>query len=457
MINWLEEARKRQDAMVQALSLWLQKNSVYDPTTMGEGAPFGKGVQQAFDYILDLAQKDGFAHVNDDGYACHIDYGTGDTIVGILGHVDVVPEGEGWSFPPFSGAVENGYIYGRGSQDDKGPVLAAYFAMKIIKDLGLPLSKKVRMILGGNEEREWKCVDHYFKNYPKPDFGFTPDGDFPLVYAEKEIQMYEFSGKYTDDTVLSFHSGTAANSVPDHATALVTLPFAYLEKPFTQFLQENKLKGSIAPSGSNVQLDIEGVSAHGSTPEVGVNAATYLLEFLKYNAGNKMLAHFADVFGDYNGKGMKIDFDSEKMGKLTANLGVVEYENGHYRFVLDSRYPMEIDRAAMKMNIQQATTGLAWESEMKDAGFKKGIYLDLESDLIKTLHKAYIDHTGDTDAKPHAIGGGTYARATDNIACFGMSFPTSKRLFHQKDEAVSIEELVLATAIYAQAIYDLAK
>ena len=457
MINWLEEAKKRQDEMVQALSLWLQNNSVYDPDTAGEGAPFGKGVKEAFDYILGMAEKDGFAHVNDDGYACHIDYGTGETIVGILGHVDVVPEGDGWSFPPFSGAVENGHIYGRGSQDDKGPVMASYFALKIIKDLGLPLSKKVRMILGGNEEREWKCVDHYFKNYPKPDFGFTPDGDFPLVYAEKEIQMYEFTGKYPADSLISFKSGTAANSVPDHATAMVSLPLETLEKPFNQFLQNNKLQGSIAKNGSNVQLDVIGISAHGSTPEVGVNAAVYLMGFLKQHTGNKMIAHFADVFSDYNGKGMNITFDSEKMGNLTANLGIVDYENGSYRFVLDSRYPMEIDRDAMKKNIKEKTTGLAWESEMKEAGFKKGIYLDLESDLIKTLHKAYVDHTGDTETKPYAIGGGTYARATDNIACFGMSFPYSKRLFHQKNEAVNIEEFVLATAIYAQAIYDLAK
>lgn len=457
MINWKEEAKKRQDEMVEVLSHWLQNNSVYDPDTIQEGAPFGKGVKEAFDYILALANKDGFESVNDEGYACHIDYGTGETIVGILGHVDVVPEGEGWSFPPFSGKVANGHIYGRGSQDDKGPIIASYFALKIIKDLGLPISKKVRMILGGNEEREWKCVDHYFKKYPKPDFGFTPDGDFPLVYAEKEIQMYEFTGEYSDESVLSFHAGTAANSVPDHAVAVVTLPIETLKTPFEKFLQDNKLEGSIAEKDGQVQLDMRGISAHGSTPEVGVNAAVYLLKFLQENTSNKMIAHFADVFSDYNGKGMNIYFDSEKMGKLTANLGVVNFENSAYSFVLDTRYPMEINRDEMRKNILEKTTNLPWTSQMKDAGFKRGIYLDLESDLIKTLHKAYMDQTGDTETKPYAIGGGTYARATDNLACFGMSFPHSKSLFHQKDEAVNIEELVLATAIYAQAIYDLAK
>lgn len=457
MPNWLEEAKKRQDEMVQVLSGWLKNDSQYDAATISEGAPFGKGVREAFDYILAEAEKDGFAYVDDEGYACHIDYGSGETILGILGHVDVVPEGEGWSFPPFSGEVANGKIYGRGSQDDKGPVVAAYFGMKIIKELGLPVSKKIRMILGGNEERDWKCVDHYFKNYPRPDFGFTPDGDFPLVYAEKEIQMYEFTGKYSEGSILSFKSGTAPNSVPDHATAVVNLPLEKIQAPFAAFLAENKLQGSLEKKGDTLQLDIKGVSAHGSTPEVGVNAAVYLMQFLKQQATNAMISHFADVFADYYGGGMGISFEDPKTGRLTANLGIVEYENGVYRFVLDSRYPMSIDREAMKDNIKEKTTGLAWPSEMKELAFKKGIYLDLESDLIQTLHKAYVDHTGDTKTKPYAIGGGTYARATDNVACFGMSFPYSDRLFHQKDEAVSIEEFVLATAIYAQAIYDLAK
>lgn len=457
MPNWLEEAKKYQDEMVEALSSWIQTKSVFDPDSVSEGAPFGQGVRDAFDFILDLAKKDGFECVDDDGYACHIDYGDGDEIMGILGHVDVVPEGEGWDEPPFSGAIKDGHIYGRGTQDDKGPVIASYFAMKIIKDLGLPVSKKVRMILGGNEEREWKCVDHYFKNYPKPDFGFTPDGDFPLVYAEKEIQMYEFKGHYKDDTVVSFVAGTAANSVPDHAEAVLNIPSEKIQAAFDEFLSSNKLVGNLTKEGDKTRLVVHGISAHGSTPEVGVNAAVYLLRFVKENSGNEMLAHFADVFSDYNGKGMNIYFESDKTGKLTANLGVVKYENGDYSFVLDTRYPMEINRDEMKKNIHSKAEDVSWKGELKEVGFKRGIYLDLESHLIKTLHKAYVDFTGDTETKPYAIGGGTYARATENLACYGMCFPDTPRLFHQKNENVKIDDLVLSTAIYAQAIYDLTK
>jgi len=458
MINWLEEAKKRQEEMVHTLSLWLQNNSVYDPDTISEGAPFGKGVKEAFDFILSLAAKDGFETVNDEGYVCHIDYGTGDTLVGILGHVDVVPEGDGWTYPPFSGKIVDGYIHGRGSQDDKGPIIASYFALKILKDLNLPINKKIRMILGGNEERDWKCVEHYFKSYPKPDLGFTPDGDFPLVYAEKEINMYEFGGTYPDETIISFHAGTAANSVPDHAEAVLNIDMANIKAAFEKYLKDNHLEGTIAEKEGNVHLEIKGVSAHGSQPEEGVNAAAYLLNFVDQCTDNAMIAHFTKVFADYRGENLGVAFSGDKMGALTSNLGLVTYDNGKYKFVVDMRCPMEVDFDAMEKTLERAATDVTWEDAyLKRIGHKKGIYLDLESELITTLHKAYLDLTNDTATKPAAIGGGTFARAADNIVCFGMSFPYSNVLYHQKDEAVSIDELVLATAIYAQALYDLTR
>ena len=455
-MQWLQEAEKRKEEMVKSLCEWLKINSVHDPNTVGEGAPFGKGVKDAIEFIVDLAKKDGFPAINDEGYACHIDYGEGDKIVGILGHVDLVPEGDGWKYPPYSATVADGRIYARGTQDDKGPMMAAYFAVKIIRDLGLPVSKKIRLILGGNEERDWLCVDHYFKKYPRPDLGFTPDGSFPLIFAEKEIQMYEFTGKHVSDSIISIKGGTAANSVPDRATALVK-PLAGMKDAFDKYLKENKLDGDCTEKPEGLELQIIGLGAHGSTPEVGVNAVVHMLKFLKKQTGDAMVSHFADVFGGYNGEGLGIAFESKLSGKVTTNLGVVSYEGGAYRFVLDSRYPMEVDIPAMKASIRKKTTGLAWESEMKEVGFKKGIFIDLDSHLVKTLLKSYVDHTKDTTSKPLAIGGGSYARATDNVVCFGMAFPHTEPLAHQKNENVVIDELVLATAIYAQAIYELAK
>ena len=457
MIDWLQEAKKHENEMVKMLSDWIKCKSVYDDTTKSKQAPFGKGVRDAHDFILNTAKEDGFVNVDDEGYACHIDYGEGETIVGILGHYDVVPEGEDWEFPAFSGTVKDGKVFGRGSQDDKGPVVASYFAMKIIRELGLPVSKKARMILGGNEESSWQCVEHYFKNYPKPDYGFTPDGDFPLVYAEKIIQMYEMSGVYQDEEILSFVSGTAANAVPDSATVETSIAFEKLEYSFNEFVKENNVTGEILDQGGVTKLIIHGVGAHASTPEVGVNAAALMLKYLKDNSSNAMTAHFADVFKSYDGSGLGIKFNSEKMGPLTANLGIVEYKEGKYRFELDTRYPTEMDADKMFASIEKATSGLAWESKVTKTNFKSGVFLDLDSDLVKTLMKSYVDQTNDTKTQPFIIGGGTFARAAENIVCFGMIFPDGPRLFHQKNEYVKIDDLVKGCAIYAQAIYDLIK
>lgn len=453
----MEEAKKRQDEMVKDLSDWVKINSVYDASTITEEMPFGKGVEDAFQFILKKANQHGFETFYDEGYACHIDYGKGSETMGILGHVDVVPEGEGWKNPPFSGAIKDGYIYGRGTQDDKGPVMAAYYAMKIIKDLALPVSKKIRMILGGNEERDWKCVTHYFKSQPAPDFGFTPDGDFPLVFGEKNIRMFKLSGAYTCDKIDYFKGGTAANSVPDHAEAMLNFVEPTLEEKFKVFLEKNGLEGAYATVENKTKIEIKGISTHGSTPERGVNAVVFLLEFLDSIIDDPMVHHFATRFHAYNGAGLGIDFLGDKMGALTMNLGIAEYKEGVYAFTLDTRYPMEMDETLVFKGMEENGSGLPWGGQVEEIGYKKGLYLDLESTLIKTLHKAYMDHTGDVETKPFVIGGGSYARATENIVCFGMLFPESKNLMHQKDEGVNIEELVKATAIYAQAIYDLTR
>ena len=457
LVNWLEEAKKRENEIIDMVSEWVKINSVYDEDTIEDGSPFGKGVREAFDFILDKGKEDGLETLDDEGYACHLDYGEGKEIVGILGHVDVVPEGDDWILPPFSGQIEDGYVNGRGTQDDKGPVVAAYIATKIIKELNLPISKKIRMILVGNEEREWKCVKHYFKKYPHPDTGFTPDGDFPLVYGEKEIEVINFDGEYNCDTVEVLEAGTAANSVPDYAMALIINNTEKIKKAFEKFLKEKKLNGEAKKVGGSVELRVFGISAHGSTPEKGLNAAIYLLEFLSGNTDNEMIKHFYKMFQHYDGRGMKIDFIGDKMGALTTNLGIIDYKHGKFKVTMDLRYPLEIDTLNLENKLQESCKNDNFNINMTQLANMKGLYLDLESPLLKTLVKAYVDQTGDDKTKPMILGGGTYARATDNIVCYGMLFPKSENRFHQKNERVKTSDLVMATAIYAQGIYELAK
>ena len=186
-INWqLEIENRKQDLLADTQSL-LKIKSVLDEENQTDTAPFGVGVKEALEYMLNLGEKDGFTVKNVDHVAGHIEMGEGEELLGILCHVDVVPEGDGWSSDPYGAEIRDGKIFARGAIDDKGPTMAAYYAMKVIKELGLSLNKRVRMIIGTDEESNWRCVNHYFEVEEMPTVGFAPDADFPIINAEKGI------------------------------------------------------------------------------------------------------------------------------------------------------------------------------------------------------------------------------------------------------------------------------
>lgn len=228
-------------------------NSVMDETTAGPGKPFGEGVNASLTSLLELGEKEGFTTKNLDGFAGHIEWGEGDDIVGVLCHVDVVPPGDGWTSDPFSADIRNGRIYARGAIDDKGPTMAAFYALKIVKDMNLPLSKRVRIIIGTDEESDWRCVEHYFKHEEMPTLGFAPDADFPIINAEKGIidtslLIPHRSNQADAETVLvSFQSGLRLNMVPDAAKAIIEGPkkkrfLLRLKTCFARQIKKGKLK-----------------------------------------------------------------------------------------------------------------------------------------------------------------------------------------------------------------------
>jgi len=191
-IDWYAEVLKRKDDLIRDLQGLVRIRSVYDETTVGEDTPFGEGPKNALDYMLEKGKENGFQVKNVDHFAGHIEMGSGEKLVGVLGHVDVVPEGDGWTFDPYGGEIHDGKIYGRGTADDKGPTMAAFYALKIVKELGLPLSKRVRLIIGTDEESGMRCIKNYFQKEEMPDVGFVPDADFPIIYAEKGIASVDF-------------------------------------------------------------------------------------------------------------------------------------------------------------------------------------------------------------------------------------------------------------------------
>lgn len=427
------------------------------------GMPFGVGPYKALDHILKLGKSMGFKVKNLDGYAGYIEYGEGKETLGILGHVDVVPEGNGWEYPPYGGEIHDGKIYGRGALDDKGPTIAALYGMKILKDNKVNLSKKVRLIVGANEETNWKCMEYYFSKEKFPDIAFTPDANFPVIHAEKGVMNVELTYNMKSEELVEFSAGVAANVVPEKA--MIKLKLKEIEK-FEDILKKNieKYNLNIKYTINENILNIEGrgITAHGSTPEKGVSALDQLMKSLEgMSFENKDLNDFINLYNEkfafeYNGTNLGIGFEDDIVGKLTVNIGLLKLESNQLKMTLDIRYPVKNNSEEILTNLKENLEDTKFKIQLIDDSLKP-LYVPKEDFLVKKLMEVYKIETGDTKAKPMAIGGATYARVMKNAVAFGPVLPGMKELAHQKNEYIEIEHLMKLTKIYSKAIYELAK
>ncbi|PMC36979.1 dipeptidase PepV [Bacillus sp. UMB0899] len=465
-MDWMKEVEKRKDDLIKDTQAFLRIKSVLDEESKTGDAPFGEGINEAFTHLLELGEKEGFTVKNVDGYAGHIELsGTSDEIVGVLCHVDVVPEGDGWTSDPYSAEIRDGKIFARGAMDDKGPTIAAFYAMKIVKDLNVPLSKNVRMIIGTDEESEWRCVDHYFKHEKMPELGFAPDADFPIIHAEKGIidltitQTQTEKEPQTDFILKSFQSGRRYNMVPDYAEAVLKGKdnLAKVEAMFNEFLKENDVIGQCRLETDSLQLSVKGISAHAMEPNNGKNAGIILAIFLNKLVLDKKARHFFNTIidkfeGDTRGNKLNIAFKDDISGELTLNVGIVSYqEDQPGQIGINIRYPVTGNSEQIKEKMLQVDG-----FELQSFDDSKPHHVEKDHPLIQALQKVYEEQTGE-HAELIAIGGGTYARSLEAGVAFGPLFPGRPDVAHQKDEYIEIEDLLKATAIYAQAIYELAK
>ncbi|WP_243291077.1 dipeptidase PepV [Bacillus sp. FJAT-47783] len=463
-MNWKEEVIKRKDKLISDTQAFLKIKSVLDESTKSSDAPFGKGINDALQFLLSNGEKDGFKTKNVNGYAAHIEMGEGEEIVGILCHIDVVPEGDGWSKPPFGAEIHDGKIYARGALDDKGPTMATYYAMKIVKELGLPLNKRVRMIIGTDEESDWRCVDHYFKHEQMPTIGFAPDADFPIIHAEKGIIDAKFTltlrqSSRSATTLQRFDSGRRFNMVPDYAKATISnvANMDEVTHSFQSFLLKENVKGHLESTGDTLTFHLEGVSAHAMEPNDGRNAgvilATFLAELQLDEQGEDFIAWIRHYFHkDTRGRKLGIACQDEVSGELTVNVGMIRYEaNKHNEIGINIRYPVTKKGEEIKIKLQTVP-----KASIIHFSNSNPHYVDEKHPLIQTLSRVYEEQTGDS-AQLLSIGGGTYARALDAGVAFGPLFPGREDVIHQKDEYIIMDDLLNATAIYAQAIYELAK
>ncbi|MBP2099604.1 dipeptidase PepV [Enterococcus rivorum] len=468
-INWQKEVETRKEALLEDLQNLLRINSERDDTKATPEAPFGPGPVAGLKHMLAYGERDGFTVKNVDNYAGHIDYGEGDETLGIFGHMDVVPAGDGWETDPYEPVIKDGKIYARGSSDDKGPSMAAYYAMKIIKDLELPLSKKVRFVVGSDEESGWGDMDYYFQHEEAPDFGFSPDAEFPIINGEKgNVSIYaHFKGTNSDEYVLeSFESGLRENMVPGTAKAIITVPSteiaSKMKGAFEVFLKEEPITGTFAGNDTVVEISVIGKGAHGASPQSGINAATFLAVFLDsydFGAAAKGFIHSAaTIHEDFYGEKLGVAFEDEKMGQLTMNAGLFTFKKDSEKgnsISLNFRYPKGTSAEVIEAGIKE-TIG------KNEAIFEQGDrnqaphYVPADDPLVETLLQVYEDHTGEKGAEK-IIGGGTYGRLLKRGVAYGAMFPGYTDTMHQANEFMELEDLFRATAIYADAIYRLAK
>lgn len=450
-INFFEYVKNYEQDAILNLQKLLQIDSVLDETTISDLAPFGKGIQRALEAFLEMAEKDGFKTFNDEGYAGVIEYGEGESVA-VLCHLDVVPTGNNWKYPPFSATIEDGKIYARGAMDDKGPTMAAYYALKMLKDLNIKLSKKIQIILGTDEETAWRGINHYKQKYGLPEIGFAPDADFPLIYGEKGILNTIVENKETDVDIVYIKGGERFNVVIDYAEAGTIKDH---QKAFNEYLLDNNLMGETYIKDNLYIYSIKGVSAHAMEPFKGINAGTHMLNFLSKYSNNGLIKLGALLHNDYFLNNINLAYTHEEMGELTCNIGIINFENGNNKLTLDMRCPTGFDIPNFENTLKELSKKYTLNCQI--VANKEPHYIAPTDPLVTTLYQAYVKYTGDTINKPHTIGGGTYARAIKKGVAFGMEMPGAETVAHQPNEYLIIKDFLTCIAIYAEAMYELGK
>ncbi|MFD1318670.1 dipeptidase PepV [Loigolactobacillus zhaoyuanensis] len=465
-IDWEKEVQQREPEMLADLATLIAIDSSRDDEHTTASAPLGTGPRDALLKVLSFGERDGFTTKNIDNLAGRIEYGAGDEALGIFAHMDVVPAGDGWTTEPFKLVEQDGKLIGRGTSDDKGPSVAAYYGLKIVRDLGLPLSKKVQLIFGTDEESGWAGLNRYQETEKMPDFGFSPDAEFPIINGEKGITdltiQFPTLAQSTAAalTLESFTAGLRSNMVPQNATAVIT-GTADFTAEFDAFLTANPVTGQLKQTADQITVTINGKVAHSMAPEDGINAATYLAAFLADLALDQAGKAYVTLIKDYfhqadRGQHLNIAHTDDIMGDLTASPDLFHYQAGKTPdLLLNVRYPKGIDAATIIENIQQ-TLATYQVKITASAHSMTPHYVSPDDPLVATLLSVFEARTGKPGHQA-VVGGGTYGRLLKRGVAFGALFDETKNVMHQANEYTLKADFLKATAIYAQAIYELAK
>lgn len=438
---------KHLDEIINDLRELVKFNSKND----NDELPFGSQNRKVLDKALELMNNKGFKTTNLDYYCGYGEVGEGDKTIGIVSHIDIVPAGDGWDSDPFTLTIKDNVLYGRGVADDKGAGIASMWALKYLLDTGYKFKKKVRIILGCNEETGSNCVRHYVEKCGDVDMGFTPDAEFPGIYAEKGMIHGMIVGH--NSKIIDIKGGDASNIVCKKVDVVLPLN-SFDEKVLDDYFKSSNIKYELQKDNEHILLNVYGKAAHASIPEDGVNAINYLFVGL-YKAG------FDDEFVSYFVKHIGLDLHGESLGyeelkdditNTSINLGVISKEGNDIKLSLDMRFPVKSNIKKCLEPLNKLNEG---NNEFIEVSSVEPLFFDINSPFIKALDKAYRDVTNDYESKMEAIGGGTYAKAMKNIIAFGCEFQGENGNIHGANECLKIESLKKQIICYVEAIKNL--
>lgn len=427
------------------------------PSVIGKaekGAPFGREIQNALEEAIRISKDLGFkTYIDPEGYYAYAEVGEGRELFGILGHLDVVPGGETdqWESPAFTPNLRDGKLFGRGTQDDKGPMIAAMYGAKQLLDEGHRFSKRLRFIFGTDEENLWRGIEKYMQKEEVPDFGFTPDSVFPMIHGEKGLLQLYIRGEGSWNFELT--GGNSFNALADQATIKLnkTTGERYqqrledLNRIYEKFQQENQ-----PVKLENMRLTLFGKSAHAANPEGGLNAINLLVQGLKDTEFRNPMVHFIENSLGLSQYGEKIFGKLEDVsGPITVNVGQIRIDEKGSEIAMDIRIPVTIEKTEIEKRIKEEAE--RYGLEVTEHDYLEAIYLPKDHALIRRLGEIYSRVTKE-EATPLTSGGATYARAMPNCVAFGAVLPGREKTEHQPNEHIVLKDFLKVTTIYLNAI-----
>ncbi len=465
--KWIAAHREEYIAEVQGIA---RIPSVSRADLAQPGAPFGPDCRRVLDYALERGRHYGFDTADHDGYAGSITWGDFDHSIGVIAHLDVVPVGDGWVYPPFGATYlpEHDVLIGRGVDDNKGSMVAGLFAMRMLREFGVPMRHGVRLICGTSEETGMQdMVALRQKGHRFPDTSLVPDAGFPVNYAQKGMIDGAISAPCTGN-LLSLDAGSVRNVIPDEAVAVIAAEADGVRAALSGLEESDASRIEITPVEGGTKIVARGKSGHAAFPAGGDNAIGRLARVLAATnlltgAAKSVIAALADLTRDANGHSEGVAFSDEPSGELTLVYGVAHLKDGTLTLSVDCRYPVTMDGAVLERDLRAAWDKLGFS--VKEFDISAPFYIPVDDPRVVALQALYKDVTG-RDDPPYAMGGGTYSRAVPGAISFGPGMPGTKHDYsaflpeghggaHGRDEVLPIDKLLTLSRIYVAALMEL--